>query len=380
MNRFLISLALGLIVQIGWMAWANRHQVLEWQLPGYPQSYLEQLKVKNGHDPELGVATVSDLPARIGHNLIMRTAGFSQLFLRRNIAKFWSSPAIIGVLLLIGIGLWTSLRNGGQLFDWYFLWHEIIFLLWPWDYRDRFLLPVVPLACLYLWRGAKAIKEYLIRQPQKAGAWISTIGAILCVSSAAFAMGVAKLPTNPEHIHGDRVQAVAATLFWDAVAVAGLFLLNVTWLRRLRDSKEIFGGIGRALESIAPQATRVAAIAVVALMVFSGTRQILAIGRYNLRPDITTQPFYPMMKAADWMLAHEPPGPGVYGARTGLPVPLDRPSHSLVSTDLRPQSAHGRHSAVSRRSDSHHPSGAQLLAAERGAMLSGFAKGVSGRI
>ena len=134
MKRFLIPLVLGLVAQLGWSGWAQRHEALEWQLPGYPGSYVSQLRVKDGQHPELGLAHVSDIPNRMGRNVVMQAAGFAQLLIRRNISKFWSSPAICGVVIVIAVGLASSLRDAGQLHDWYFLWYECIFLVWPWDY------------------------------------------------------------------------------------------------------------------------------------------------------------------------------------------------------------------------------------------------------
>ena len=96
MKRFLLPLALGLVAQVSWTTWAHHYETLEWQLPGYPQSYIAQLRVKNGHYPELGEAHLADIPARIERNLVMRVAGFSQFVTQRNVSKFWSSPAIFG--------------------------------------------------------------------------------------------------------------------------------------------------------------------------------------------------------------------------------------------------------------------------------------------
>jgi hypothetical protein len=305
-SRFLLPLMLGLGVQLGWMMWAQRHQTLEWQLPGYPQSYISQLRVKNGHYPELGLAHLGDIPSRIGRNVVMRAAGFSALVVRRNVSKFWSSPAICGVLLLIAIGLVSSLWNGGQLHDWYFLWHEFIFMLWPWDYRDRFLFPVVPLACLYLWRGAKTVKKYSIREPRTVGVGLVVIGSFLCISSAAFAFGITAFPVSPEHVRGDHLQTIAATLFWGSVAAIGFGMLNSSWLRRVCDGKSMLGYLSRMVESGTPVALRLVAIVALALIVISGTRLVVAIGHQNMNPDITKQSGYPMIKAADWILTHEP--------------------------------------------------------------------------
>ena len=306
MNRFLLPLMLGLAVQLAWMMWANRHQTLEWQLPGYPQSYVSQLQVKNGHYPELGMAHLADIPARVGRNVVMRTAGFSQLLTRRNVGKFWPSPAIVGVLMLVAIGLAGSLWNGGQLHDWYFLWHEFIFMLWPWDYRDRFLLPVLPLACLYFWRGAKAVKNYSIREPRVFGIGLVLIGSLLCIGSATFASGIARFPVNPEHVRGDHLQTIASTAFWGSVAVIGFGMINPNWLRSVRDGRGTLRSLSRKVESGTPVALRLVAIVALVLIIISGTRLVVAIGHDNMNPDITKQSGYPIIKAANWILTHEP--------------------------------------------------------------------------
>ena len=121
---------------------------------------------------------------------------------------------IFGVLLLVGVGLVSSLRSGGQLYDWYFLWYEIIFMLWPWNYSDRFLIPVVPLACLYLFRGTKVVQNYLVREPRSAGIALDILAALLGICSAAFTFGIFTFPIDPEHVRGDHLQPVVATLFW----------------------------------------------------------------------------------------------------------------------------------------------------------------------
>lgn len=306
LRRFVFPLVIGLAAQLCWSVWAHRHETLEWQLPGYPQSYISQLSVKNGHYPELGTAHLGDIPSRVGRNVVMRAAGFSQLLVRRNVSKFWSSPAVCGVLLLIAVGLVSSLWNGGQLHDSYFLWHEFIFMVWPWDYRDRFLLPVVPLACLYLWRGAKAVKNYSIREPRTVGMSLALIGSLLCISSAAFAFRITAFPGNPEHIRGDHLQTVAATLFWGIVAAIGFGMLKSDSLRRLRDGRGILARLSLAVESGTPVVFRFAAILALAVIVVSGTRLVMAIGHHNMDPDITKQPGYPLIKAADWILSHEP--------------------------------------------------------------------------
>ena len=306
-RRFSIPLVLGLAAQLGWSAWSHRHQTLEWQLPGYPESYISQLKVKDGQEPELGLAHLTDLPGRVGRNLVMRTVSLGQMLTRRHVSLFWPSPAISGVIILIVTGLAFSLRNGGQLHDWYFLWYETIFLFWPWETRDRFLFPVVPLACLYLWRGVKAFKSNSIHHPKTVGLCIAVAGSFLSLSSATFAFRIATFSVDPQHMVSDRLQPFAATLFWGALAVGGL---GTFLFYSRRDSQ---GGGARALapfsrivESKAPLPLRCIAILTVAILVGSGTEQIMARGRDNLNPDVSAQALYPEIEAAEWIRTHEP--------------------------------------------------------------------------
>jgi len=306
LRRFLLPLALGAAAQAGWSAWAQRHQVLEWQLPGYPQSYLSQLKVKNGQYPELGMARLGDIPIRVERNLVAQTAGFGGLLTRRHISPFWPSPAIAGVLILVALGLASSFRNGGQLHDWYFLLYGAIFLLWPWDYRDRFLYPVAPLACLYLWRGAKVVGYNSIRRPKAIGLSVFLLGCVLSVSSAAFAFRIWAFPVDIDHARGDHLQTVAGTVFWVILTVLGLgaFLFHsprnsldharpFVWLRRIH-------GFERSVP------LRVLAILILTVFVGSGIARLLVIGRDNLSPDITKQPSYAEIEAAEWIRMNEP--------------------------------------------------------------------------
>ena len=237
----------------------------------------------------------------------MRAAGFSHLLTRRNVSKFWSSPLIFGPLVLIVIGVGSSLWvAAGQLHDWYFLCYEFVFMLWPWDYRDRFLIPIVPLACVYLWRGAKAIKNYGVLQPRAAGLCLVLAGSFLCISSAAFAFGFIGFPANTEHVRGDHLQTIAATLLWGALATIGLWIISSSSSKQGRTGVNVFAQLPRNIESKGPVAFRVVAIAVVAVVVLSGTMQVLAIGRYNVKHEVAENPGYAMMQAAEWIRAHEP--------------------------------------------------------------------------
>ena len=307
LKTFLLPLLLSAAVQLSWSAWAGRHQVLEWQLPGYPQSYVSQIAVKNGQYPELGMASLSDIPSRVERNLITRAAGFGQIMTRRYMSPFWSSPAIAGVLALILLGLAVSFRQGGELHDWYFLGYEAIFLIWPWDYRDRFVFPIVPLACLYLWRGVKTLRSESARKPKVVGLCLMLGGVLLSVVSAAFAFRIFTFVSDGSHLRGDHLQPLAAVLFWAMLAAMGAIL--VWFIRPDRDSPDD-APRSRWVEAIArpetARAFRFAAVFVLAILVGMGVKIQLAEARFNLHADVKQQASYGEIQAAEWIRAHEP--------------------------------------------------------------------------
>jgi hypothetical protein len=150
----------GILVQLAWTSWATPRQFSEWPIGGYPKPYLAQLIVKNGNEPDLGYASLTDVPARIVQNITDRAAGLDYLATGKTgsslITPRWFLPWIFGPIVLVVIGLVRSVRqSGGTLAEWYFIVHEAIYLLWPWDFESRFFLPVAPLAFLYAWRGAR---------------------------------------------------------------------------------------------------------------------------------------------------------------------------------------------------------------------------------
>jgi hypothetical protein len=59
----------------------------------------------------------------------------------------------------------------------------------PWDLEIRFFLPIVPLACLYLWRGCQALFVLAKRKPRALGAAWIPIAAVLAVGAWAWMHG-----------------------------------------------------------------------------------------------------------------------------------------------------------------------------------------------
>jgi 4-amino-4-deoxy-L-arabinose transferase-like glycosyltransferase len=179
--KFLPVLLLGIAVQAVWMH--RKPAPLEWSLPGYPASYLNQLKVKNGNNPELGMATWSDIPGRVTTNLLAESDILAQLVLRHGVNQSKVAVVIIPVLFIAfgwGYSVWKA--GGAELVEWYFAGYQAIYLLWPWTMDVRFLLPIAPLACFYIWQGIKAAILAVKTKPRLVGI-ISFPAAVLLTIS-----------------------------------------------------------------------------------------------------------------------------------------------------------------------------------------------------
>jgi hypothetical protein len=199
-------------------------------------------------------------------------------------------------VLLIALGLGASLRlTGGSLSEWYFIGHEVMYSIWPWPYEMRFLLPVAPLACLYLWRGGLTLGPLAARAPRAVGAAGALIG--LLAGSTAAAAGW----------HSAAIQPRLAALFWALIVVASIcmmspckatihnLLMRMALLRRMSLSPT-----GKSQTSLPRLA---GAIAATGLVVFGVSLQ-LDIGRDNLSFDVTKHGWYPRIVAARWIADH----------------------------------------------------------------------------
>jgi len=183
LQKFLPVLLVGIAVLGLWMH--RKPAPLEWSLPGYPASYLQQLKVKSGNYPELGMATWSDIPERVTANLLTQSDILIQLLLRHGVKRTNVAVVIVPVLLIaIGWAYSVWKTRGMKLVDWYFAGYELIYLLWPWTMEARFLIPVAPFACFYMWQGVKGVIFASRAKPRVVGIIWFPAALLLTISGA----------------------------------------------------------------------------------------------------------------------------------------------------------------------------------------------------
>jgi hypothetical protein len=297
LRKFSYVLLAAIVVQAAWMVWASKHETVEWpMLEGHPRSYVSQLIVKSGIQPELGIASISEIPSRVSKNLAERAVGLMQLVTRKAyIESAWYSPLVLGSVLLVAAGLLSSMRgSGGGLAEWYFISYESMYLLWPWPFEMRFLLPVAPLACLYLWRGGATLGRMVSQKPQTLGTFGAPIGLLAGVSAASAGWT------------SDAMQPKVAAIFWAVIAALSVWMVWSSSSRRLdslvpRDLGQWALASGWTKRLRLPQIT--GAVAVAGLVMLGITSQ-LRIGRQNLEFDVTKDISHGTIVAAQWIANH----------------------------------------------------------------------------
>lgn len=289
-KTFLPVVLLGLAAEGWWMLRAP--PASDWPLPGYPASYVSQLRLKSGNFPELGMASAVDLVSRVARNLHDHTAALTEIVSHHSIVTSWSSPAMAGMTLLVLLGIGSSFRRtGGHFMDWYFVCLEGMYLLWPWSFENRFFLPAAAFAAVYAWRGAQSARRLALRRPKMSGALGLAVSTPLGLHDILWAAG--RWRGDPP---AGSLPATLSAAVWLAV-----------WLASAR-----MAWTGRPLAVLAPRPpTRVRAsarrlgIAVVSSLVVLGVAEQAVMGRENMRFTVDEQAGSDVA-AAKWIAAHTP--------------------------------------------------------------------------
>src|SRR5262249_12778349 len=159
-----------------------------------------------------------------------------------------------------------------------------MFLFWPWNFELRFLLPVAPLACLYLWRGASLLYRWALRRPRDVG------------SAGIIVAGLGFLAVLRWGLHVRRPQPLLCLALWLLTASISIALVlkernslqNVSALLKRRISI-----MGRSLS-----AWQALCGGVVACLFVTGIAMQLTIGLANLHFRLEDDGFYPDIEAA----------------------------------------------------------------------------------
>jgi hypothetical protein len=295
-------LLVGIATQGLWMY--QKQAPLEWPLPGYPRPYLQQLAVKSGPEPQLGYATWGDIIVRVKTNLLDETVMFVELFSSHWINSAWWSVVTTGpfFLILLGWGYSVWRARGDTLQEWFFAGYQFIYLLWPWKMDARYFLPIAPLACLYLWKGIKALGIHVKNRPRLLGMIWTPIAVILAVRSLIW------LQRDPLVIH------ITKSGLQQEVSFAAWLLSGIAafWLARRGFKRPAFFAslLQERHQKIGPfdvdvrRSLKFVCALVIAALAVSGFSKELEIGRENLDLNSAVNRVSPDVKAATWVRDH----------------------------------------------------------------------------
>jgi hypothetical protein len=311
LKTWVAVLIVGIAVQGLWM---NHQQgeasagiaASEWPLPGFPQSYVSQLKVKSGNDPELGMATPADFLLRVVKSTYQHAYWLSQTLLGRSVYITSMSILVLGPLLLIVLGWCYSVwrTRGAGLQEWYFAGYEFIYIVWPWTLETRFLLPVAALACLYLWRGAEALFALAKDRPRLLGGLLLPLSVLLTAGNWLWMHGAGIVGHMPHAGLQDEMSFVG----WLACAIFAAWLI---WGTPLMNSASTFlrryaGWIG-AVRIDLMRVCHFLGIVVVASVILLGLRSQFKVGLSNLDLNSPTNRLSADAQAAAWIGSHTDP-------------------------------------------------------------------------
>jgi hypothetical protein len=151
---FIIPFFIGSISEIAWLIWSSYHRIVYY--PGqYFDSYLTQIKFINPHRPTLGYASFADIMLRFFNNISRQITHIWEMIIHTNwLQPFWLSPFVIITICLLCLCIYKKIKakNINFLFL-YFIFYMGIILVWPFDEGHRFIIPIFPIFCLYLFEG-----------------------------------------------------------------------------------------------------------------------------------------------------------------------------------------------------------------------------------
>ncbi|MGB7026629.1 MAG: hypothetical protein WBD72_04995, partial [Candidatus Acidiferrum sp.] len=205
-------------------------------------------------------------------------------------------------ILLILVGWGASIgRRGGSIQDWYFAAFQGIYLLWPWKMETRFLLPVAPLACLYLWRGGRALFVLAKHRPRYLGVAWYPLAVILAVSSWFWMHG----SWIGSHLTHAGLQDESSFVIWVISAILAVRMLwaEPSWKKALGGFYNWFSR-ARIFGPSPLQASQGFAVAAVLILCLMGLRKEITLARANTDFNLQEKGKEPDVLAGEWINSH----------------------------------------------------------------------------
>jgi len=301
---FLPAILLGIVTQFAWMHRGSNSGPPDWPLPGYPESYVSQLKLKLGNYPELGFASATDVLSRVKTNVGERTVVLAEILTSHWIDRSYSSVAVAIPLVLVVVGVADSLlgQAGEDILAWYFVGFEFIYILWPWHLEFRFLFPNTVLACLFIYRGTRKMALWASLYPRRVAACLLPGCMFLC--AVAFRNSWA---AGPSWSVG--VQSKFSAAFW---LVASFFSVWVIWMNGPpilfnRWSERPLFSRRISVGPLSLTFLQMGVLGLTALLVARAISKDISLARTNLAFENERFGRLPDIAAANWIRLHTDP-------------------------------------------------------------------------
>jgi len=299
---FLPAILLGIVTQFTWMHRGSTPA--DWPLPGYPESYVSQLKLKLGNYPELGFANAADVLSRVKTNVGERTVVLAEILTSHWIERSYSSVAVAIPLVLTVVGLGDSLLGGAgeDILAWYFLGFEFIYILWPWRFEFRFLFPSTVLACLFIYRGARKMAVWFRLYPRRVAACVLPV--CLFLWAIAIRNGWAAGPS-----WSSGVQSKFSAAFWFAASLFSVWVIcknRPSILLGQRSEPPVFLR-QISMRPLSLTFLQMGALVLTALLVARAIWEDIPIARTNLAFEEERFGQLPDIVAANWIRLHTDP-------------------------------------------------------------------------
>jgi len=299
---FLPAILLGIVTQFAWMHRGSNPP--DWPLPGYPESYASQLKLKLGNYPELGFANATDVLSRVKTNVGERTVVLAEILTAHWINRSYSSVAVATPLVLAAVGVADSLLEGTgeDILAWYFVGFEFIYILWPWLFEFRFLFPSTVLACLFIYRGARKMAGWARLNPRRVA--VCALPVCMLLFAVAFRNSWAAGPS-----WSSGVQSKFSAAFWFAASLFSAWVISKNrppillrrWSERPIFSRQI------SIGSLSLTFLQMGALGLAALLVARAISKDIPITRANLAFEQERFTRLPDIAAANWIRLNTDP-------------------------------------------------------------------------
>jgi hypothetical protein len=298
---FLPAIVLGILTQFAWMHQPRNPP--DWPLPGYPESYVSQLRLKLGNYPELGFANARDVLLRVKTNVGERTAILAETLTAHWVYRSYASPVVAIPLVLMVVGWAVSVWGRSEdILAWYFFGFELIYILWPWQVEFRFLFPSMPLACLFIYRGAGKMAEWSRLCPRLVAACLLPVCMFLC--AIAF-----RNSWNAGPSWSSGVQSKLSALFWFGTSLFSVWFMYVNRLPNLlsRPPEQAVFSRKTSAGSLSLTFLQMGALGLTALLVARAISADIPVARANLAFEKQRFGRLPDIAAANWIRLHTDP-------------------------------------------------------------------------